>query len=101
MNRHDDLRPMRIHRQWKNQKGMTGIAIAGLLILGAFLALIAMRLFPVYLEHMSVTSHLENLAVDEEMKGKLTEDPEFSSPRARRADAEKAAQEHQLQLQEE
>jgi hypothetical protein len=70
MNRHDDLQPVGINRQWKNQKGITGIGIALILGMIAFFALIAMRLFPIYMEHFSVTTHLENLATDEATKGK-------------------------------
>ena len=49
---------------------MTGIGIAVILGMIAFFALIAMRLFPVYMEHFSVTTHLGNLATNSEMKGK-------------------------------
>lgn len=70
MNRHDDLHPVRIKKQWKNQKGITGIGIAAILVMVAFLALIAIRLFPIYVEHFSVTTHLENLGADQATKGK-------------------------------
>ncbi len=62
MSHHNDLGPVRINRQWKNQKGMTAIGIAVILIMIAFFALIGMRLFPIYMEHFSVTTHLGNLA---------------------------------------
>lgn len=68
MNRHNNIQPVRINRQWKNQKGMTGIGIAAILGMIAFFALIAMRLFPIYMEHFSVTSHLGNLASNEKAK---------------------------------
>jgi len=57
-----------IREPGKKQDGMTAIAIAAILIMIAFFALIAMRLFPVYMEHFSVTTHLENLAADGETK---------------------------------
>lgn len=74
MNRHNDLQPMKISKHWKRQEGITGIGIAILLVIAAFFVLIAMRLFPVYVEHFSVTTHLENLAVDSDTKGKSDEE---------------------------
>jgi len=68
MNRHDGLDPVRINRQWKNQKGMTGIGIAAILGMIAFFALIGMRLFPIYTEHFSVTTHLEKLETQSNIK---------------------------------
>ena len=62
MNRHNNLRPVRTFGQWKKQDGMTGIGIAIILGMIAFFALITLRLFPIFLEHFSVTSHLEGLA---------------------------------------
>jgi hypothetical protein len=70
MNRQYKYQPNKISKQWSNQEGMTGIGIAVILGMIAFFALIAMRLFPVYMEHFSVTTHLENLATDSTMKNK-------------------------------
>jgi hypothetical protein len=65
---HNYLGPVRFNKQWKNQKGITGIGIAAILAVGAFFVLISMRLFPIYVEHFSVTTHLENLAADSATK---------------------------------
>jgi len=46
-------------RQQQGVTGITMIVIAGLAI---FFALIAMRLFPVYLEHFKVVNHLQSMA---------------------------------------
>ncbi len=46
-------------RQQQGVTGITMILVAGLVV---FFALIAIRLFPVYLEHYKVTSHLQALA---------------------------------------
>ncbi|MCK4586704.1 MAG: DUF4845 domain-containing protein [Gammaproteobacteria bacterium] len=70
MNRQYKLKPNRISRQWARQDGMTGIGIAIILGMIAFFVLIAMRLFPVYMEHFSVTTHLENFASDPSAKNK-------------------------------
>ncbi len=70
MNRQYKYQPNKISKQWSKQEGMTGIGIAVILGMIAFFALIAMRLFPVYMEHFSVTTHLENLATDSTMKNK-------------------------------
>ena len=70
MNRQYKYQPNKISKQWSNQEGMTGIGIAVILGMIAFFALIAMRLFPVYMEHFSVTTHLENLATDSTMNKK-------------------------------
>ena len=74
MNRHYEIQPKKISQQWKKQDGMTGIGIAVILGMIAFFALIAMRLFPIYMEHFSVTTHLENLATDAETKEKTNEE---------------------------
>ena len=68
MTHHREAQLVGIRESVKKQEGITGIAIAGILIMVAFAALIAMRLFPVYVEHFSVTTHLENLAADGETK---------------------------------
>lgn len=46
----------------RHQKGMTGIAMALILVLIAFIAMLIIRLFPIYMEHFSVTSHLKSLS---------------------------------------
>ena len=46
----------------QHQKGMTGIAMALILVLVAFFAMVLIRLFPIYMEHFSVTSHLKSLS---------------------------------------
>ena len=74
MNRHYELQPKKFSQQWKKQDGMTGIGIAVILGMIAFFALIAMRLFPIYMEHFSVTTHLENLATDATTKDKTDEE---------------------------
>lgn len=48
--------------QMKSQQGMTMISMAIILVMIGFIALIALRLFPVYLESFKVNSHLETLA---------------------------------------
>ncbi len=55
-----------------HQRGLTGISVILILALIAFFSLLAIRLFPVYLEHFKVSSHLENLAA-EENTGKLSD----------------------------
>ena len=70
MNRQYKSQSGKISKQWVRQDGMTGIGIAIILGMIAFFALIAMRLFPVYMEHFSVTTHLENLAIDHSMREK-------------------------------
>jgi hypothetical protein len=50
------------------QRGITGIGIAIVIALVAFFALIAIRLFPIYMEHFSVASHLKDVANDPETK---------------------------------
>ena len=68
MTHHDKAQLAGIREPGKKQEGITGIAIAAILVMIAIFALIAMRLFPVYMEHFSVTTHLENLAADGETK---------------------------------
>lgn len=48
----------------RHQRGMTGIAMALILVMVAFFAMVILRLFPIYMEHFSVTSHLKTLASD-------------------------------------
>ena len=52
-------------KRLRQQKGMTGIAMAMILVLVAFFAMVVLRLFPIYMEHFSVTSHLKTLSKDE------------------------------------
>ena len=70
MNQQYKSQPNKISKQWVKQDGMTGIGIAVILGMIAFFALIAMRLFPIYMEHFNVTSHLESLASDNSTKEK-------------------------------
>lgn len=44
------------------QRGMTAISLVVLLAMIGFFVLIALRLFPIYLEHFKVVSHLEGFA---------------------------------------
>ena len=66
----------------KQQKGMTGIAMALILVMIGFFAMLALRLFPVYLEHFTVTSHLNSLAEDASIKDKTNKEI-FSTLRKR------------------
>lgn len=70
MNRQYKYQPNKIRKQWVKQEGMTGIGIAIILGMIAFFVLIALRLFPIYMEHFSVTTHLENLAIDHSTREK-------------------------------
>ena len=54
----------------KNQRGMTAIGWAFVLILIGFTAVVIMKLFPIYMESFKIDSALESLAHDPEvMKG--------------------------------
>lgn len=46
----------------RHQQGMTGISLALILVMVAFFAMLIIRLFPIYMEHFSVTSHLKSLS---------------------------------------
>jgi len=46
----------------QRQRGITGIAIALILVMIAFFAMVAIRLFPVYMEHFNVVTHLNSLS---------------------------------------
>jgi len=48
----------------RRQQGITGLAMALILVMVAFIALIALRLVPIYIEHFSVSSHLTQLLAD-------------------------------------
>ena len=52
----------------QKQKGMTAIGWIIVIGLVGFFALIAIRLFPIYLEHFGVVSHLKDVADDSETK---------------------------------
>jgi len=67
-----------------HQRGVTGITMILIVALVAFFSLIAIRLFPIYLEHFKVSSHLQNLAAEEGV-GKLS-DNEIRKTLARRFD---------------
>lgn len=54
----------------RHQKGMTGISMALILVLVAFFAMVVLRLFPIYMEHFSVTSHLKSLSNEAGMSKK-------------------------------
>lgn len=58
----------------KQQKGMTAIAMALILAMIGFFALLAIRLFPIYMEHFSVVSHLNSLAEDVSTKDKSNQE---------------------------
>ncbi|MFQ5488406.1 MAG: DUF4845 domain-containing protein [Gammaproteobacteria bacterium] len=45
----------------KKMKGLTGLGFLLLLVLIGFFALLAIRLFPIYLEHYNVTASLKSL----------------------------------------
>lgn len=49
-------------RGLQRQRGMTAISMMVVVAIGTFLVLIALRLFPVYIEHFKVASHLKTLA---------------------------------------
>lgn len=46
---------------------MTAIAMAGVVVIAAFLGLIGLRLFPIYMEHFKVASHLEDYTKDPDL----------------------------------
>ena len=52
----------------KKQQGVTGITIALGLVLLAFFVLIAVTVWPVYMENFNVNSHLTRLAEDPKAK---------------------------------
>ena len=59
-----------VKNQWKRQEGMTAIGLVLILAILAFFVLIILRLFPIYMEHFSVTTHLNQLASDNDTKNK-------------------------------
>jgi Tfp pilus assembly protein PilE len=52
----------------RRQQGMTMISVALLVVMIGFLALIGLRLFPVYIENYKVGSHLKQLAQEPDTK---------------------------------
>jgi len=52
----------RFDRHPHRQQGLTAISVVLILAMIGFFAMIAIRLFPIYVEHFSVVSHLESLA---------------------------------------
>lgn len=54
----------------QRQRGLTAIALVAILAMIGFFAMIAIRLFPIYLEHFSVVSHLENVSKEAGIKEK-------------------------------
>jgi hypothetical protein len=73
-----------ILRQYKCQDGMTMIGVALILFLIGFFTMLAVRLFPVYMENFNVVSHLEHLA--DEAVGKSMSDQEVLSTLFKRFD---------------
>ena len=55
-------------KNYNKQSGMTMVTIAAALALLAFFVLIAITLFPVYMENFSVSSHVSRLANDPRAK---------------------------------
>jgi predicted membrane protein len=55
-------------KNYNKQSGMTMVTIAAALALLAFFVLIAITLFPVYMENFSVSSHVARLANDPRAK---------------------------------
>jgi Domain of unknown function (DUF4845) len=64
----------RLGRQLHRQRGMTAIAMVLILAMIGFFATLAIRLFPVYMEHFSVSSHLKNLSEEAGIKGKTNKE---------------------------
>lgn len=60
----------RFERHPHRQQGLTAIAIVLILAMIAFFAMIAIRLFPVYMENFSVVSHLESLSEEADIEQK-------------------------------
>lgn len=60
----------RFGRHPHRQQGLTAIAVVFILVMIAFFAMIAIRLFPVYMEHFNVVSHLKSLSEETGLKSK-------------------------------
>jgi len=54
----------RFERYLHRQQGLTAISVVLILAMIGFFAMIAIRLFPIYMENFSVVSHLESLATE-------------------------------------
>ncbi|MBI3772683.1 MAG: DUF4845 domain-containing protein [Gammaproteobacteria bacterium] len=52
----------------RKQQGMTAISFIILLMIFGFIGMIAIKLFPVYLEHFKVSSALKSMASDQRSK---------------------------------
>lgn len=68
----------RFERHPHRQHGLTAIAIVLILAMVGFFAMITIRLFPVYMEHFSVASHLKDLS-QEAGASKKTDQEIFST----------------------
>ena len=53
----------------RNQRGMTAIGWMIIIALVAFVAMLVLKLFPLYIEHFSVSSSLNGLASDTDLVG--------------------------------
>jgi len=51
-----------------NQQGLTAITMVLVLVIIGFFAMIVIRLFPIYMEHFSVVTHLDRLGQDQATK---------------------------------
>jgi len=60
----------RFERSPHRQQGLTAITIAVILVLIGFFAMLVIRLFPIYMEHFSVASHLKDLGQEGSMASK-------------------------------
>ena len=61
---------VRMHAMQQRQRGLTMISWAIIMAVIAFFAMMAIRLFPVYMEHFSVVSSMTSLVADEDARGK-------------------------------
>jgi hypothetical protein len=52
----------------QQQQGLTAITMLLILVIIGFFAMIVIRLFPIYMEHFNVASHLERLGKDQATK---------------------------------
>ena len=50
------------------QSGVTAITLVVILLIGAFFILLALKLAPIYLENFKVSSHLQNLTKNADVK---------------------------------
>ena len=51
-----------------NQKGITAISMAILLVIGAFFVMLGLKLVPIYIENFKVRAHLEKMQKDPELR---------------------------------